>query len=59
MLFSAFIKHRLYFGEANVAILVSAILRPFAAKAINPNVWAHFDIVMLEFSRVVLIIVLP
>ena len=56
MLFSSVIKERLYFGEANVALLVGAILGPFATKAVNPNLWPDFDLVVLEFSRVVLII---
>jgi sodium/hydrogen antiporter len=56
MLFSAVIKDKLYFGEANVALLVGAILGPFAANAVDPNIWSHFDTVVLEFSRVVIII---
>lgn len=56
MLFSAVIKDKLYFGEANVALLVGAMLGPFAANAVDPNIWSHFDTVVLEFSRVVIII---
>jgi len=56
MLFSAFIKDKLYFGEANIALLVGAILGPFAAKAVNPNIWSNFEVVVLEFSRIVIII---
>lgn len=56
LLFSSVIKERLYFGEANIALLVGAILGPSASNAVDPNIWAYFDIVVLEFSRVVLII---
>lgn len=53
---SAFIKERLYLGEANVAFIVGIICGPQAANALNPMRWGDSQQVIVECTRVVLVI---
>lgn len=56
-MFSAFIKERLYAGEAIVATAIGIAFSPYAAGIFGPRNWAegrHFDDITLEITRVVI-----
>lgn len=56
MLFSLFIKEKLYIGEATVASIFGLIIGPHAANIFVPGTWGNVDRITLEVSRIVLII---
>jgi NhaP-type Na+/H+ or K+/H+ antiporter len=56
MLYSAFFKQFCYLGEANIAFLTGIVFGPLAANIFNPVGWGNIDNVVLECTRVILVV---
>ena len=56
ILCSLFIKDKLYLGEVLVASIVGVIFGPNALNVFNPLTWGHTESVILELSRIVLVV---
>jgi NhaP-type Na+/H+ or K+/H+ antiporter len=56
MLYSAFFKEFCYLGEANIAFITGIVAGPLAANIFNPIQWGNTDNVVLECTRVVLVV---
>jgi len=56
MLYSAFFKEFCYLGEANIAFITGIISGPLAANIFNPIRWGNMDNIVLECTRVVLVV---
>jgi sodium/hydrogen antiporter len=56
MLYSTFFKQVCYLGEANIAFIVGIVFGPLAANILNPVGWGNMDTVVLECTRVVLVV---
>ncbi|MBW0528732.1 hypothetical protein O181_068447, partial [Austropuccinia psidii MF-1] len=56
-LFSAFVKEKLYIGEAIIAVVFGIILGPYVTGVFDPRAWSsghHFDQITLELTRIVI-----
>jgi NhaP-type Na+/H+ or K+/H+ antiporter len=56
MLYSAFFKEFCYLGEANIAFITGIVSGPLAANIFNPIRWGNTDNIVLECTRVVLVV---
>jgi NhaP-type Na+/H+ or K+/H+ antiporter len=56
MLYSAFFKQSCYLGEANIAFITGIVFGPLAANIFNPVGWGNIDNVVLECTRVILVV---
>jgi NhaP-type Na+/H+ or K+/H+ antiporter len=56
MLYSAFFKEFCYLGEANIAFITGIVSGPLAANIFSPVGWGNTDNVVLECTRVVLVV---
>ena len=56
MLCSLFVKEKLYIGEATIATICGVIFGPHAANLFVPESWGNIDQIVLECSRIVLVV---